>query len=265
VISAGAPVPARVIQTFTQALEQDVQVFTPYGATESLPIACIGSDEILSLTAEQTEKGAGICVGLPVGQTQVRIIGISDEPIDQWSDDLQVSPGRIGEIVVRGPVVSRAYFHRDEGNRLAKITAATNDKPDGFYHRMGDLGYIDDHGRLWMCGRKAHRVITGEGELYTVPCEGIFNACSGVARSALVGVSKEGRTLPAVCIELDGDAGGSVNADSILKALKNRAREFEITRRIDQFLFHPGFPVDIRHNAKINRPALALWAERKLS
>src|SRR5262249_5225805 len=65
VISAGAPVPARVIERFCRKLPGGVQVHTPYGATEALPVCTIGSDEILGETRHQTDAGAGVCVGRP--------------------------------------------------------------------------------------------------------------------------------------------------------------------------------------------------------
>ena len=61
VISAGAPVPAAVIARVTGLLEQGVQVHTPYGATEALPVSSIGSDELLGETAAATTQGKGVC------------------------------------------------------------------------------------------------------------------------------------------------------------------------------------------------------------
>src|SRR5262249_23504916 len=89
VISAGAPVPARVIERFAAMLCDGAQVHTPYGATEVLPVCSIGSDEILGETARRTAEGAGTCVGRPVDGIRVRIIRISDGPIPEWSDDLE--------------------------------------------------------------------------------------------------------------------------------------------------------------------------------
>src|SRR5262249_49944931 len=88
VISAGAPVPAAVIERFPRLLPPGTQVYTPYGATETLPVAVIGSDEILSETRFQTEKGQGVCVGRPVSGIEVKIIRICDEPIPTWSTEL---------------------------------------------------------------------------------------------------------------------------------------------------------------------------------
>lgn len=260
VTSAGAPVPARVIERMTRLITPNAQVFTPYGATESLPVASIGSGEILGDTRQRTEQGGGVCVGRPVGDASVRVIRITDDAISAWSDDLLVPQGQVGEIVVSGPAVTASYHARDEATRLAKISDAN--QPTGFWHRMGDLGYFDETGRLWFCGRKSQRVRLAGGDLYTDPCEGIFNSHPDVRRSALVGVGENGYVRPVICVELV--ASPRLPPDVIRAELLNRAAEFEQTRQIRDVLFHPAFPVDIRHNAKIGREELARWAAGKL-
>src|SRR5262249_10316218 len=146
-----------------------VQVHTPYGATEALPIADIGSDELLGETSPLTAEGKGVCVGRPVEGMHVRIIRISDAPLPEWGDGLEVPQGEVGEVVVQGPVVTRAYHSRPDQTALHKI----RDAQGGLWHRMGDLGYLDGQGRLWFCGRKSQRVETVDGPLFTVPVEGV--------------------------------------------------------------------------------------------
>src|SRR3546814_5362536 len=93
-------------------LLDDAQFWTPYGATECLPVAIIEGRELLTLR-ERTEQGAGTCVGRPVPPNEVRIIRVSDDAIEQWSDALLVKPGQVGEITVAGPTATDAYFNRD--------------------------------------------------------------------------------------------------------------------------------------------------------
>ncbi len=261
VISAGAPVPARVMARFASMLTPETQIFTPYGATESLPVCSIGSHEILAKTRALTDAGKGVCIGRPVPGIQVEVIDISDEPIHTWSDTLKVSPGEIGEIVVKGPQVTASYFNREESTRLSKIA---DSRQGGFFHRMGDLGYCDDAGRLWFCGRKSHRVTTAEGDLFTIPCEAIFNTHPEVFRAALVGLGEPGQQRPVLCVELEAETPQSAQA-TIHRQLLEIGQGFAITRGIDQILFHPAFPVDIRHNAKIFREKLAVWAAKELA
>jgi olefin beta-lactone synthetase len=255
VLSAGAPVSAEIMERFTKMLAPGVQIHTPYGATEALPVCSIGSDEVLSDTRTRTQLGAGVCVGKPVAGIELKIIRISDSPIPTWSDDLVLQAGQIGEITVKGPQVTREYYRRPESTALAKILDG-----DLFYHRMGDLGYLDECGRVWFCGRKSHRVVTASETLYTICCEAVFNTHPRIYRTALVGVG----TTPVICVELEKDAPRA-DCAALLKELHALAVSQSHTKNIATFLFHPAFPVDIRHNAKIFREKLAVWAARKLA
>ena len=259
-ISAGAPVPARTLARFAAMLRPGAQVFTPYGATECLPVASIGSDEVLGETRHRTDLGAGICIGRPVPGLAAKVIRITDEAIAEWNDALELPAGEIGEIAVKAAHATRAYYNLPAATALAKIQDPAN---GGFYHRMGDVGYFDEHGRLWFCGRKAHRVVTPQGTRFTVPCEGVFNRNPRVFRSALVGVRRNGATEPVLCVELEAGSGG--DSKEIIRAeLRELGSQNECTRQIETILFHPAFPVDVRHNAKIFRDKLAVWASRQL-
>lgn len=256
VLSAGAPVPARSLRRFAAMLTPGIQLFTPYGATECMPVATIGSDVLLSDAVQQrTAKGAGICIGKPVRGIEVRIIRITDTPVPHWTQDLEVPTGVVGEIAVKGGNVTREYFNREEATRLAKISDG-----DGFWHRMGDLGYTDAEGYLWFCGRKSHRVQLTHRELYSVQCECIFNTHPQVYRTALVGVKNEA----VLCVEVDRDAQ-RVDEQKLKEELLHMAASHELTHDIRTLLFHPSFPVDIRHNAKIIREKLAVWAATQLN
>ena len=258
VLSAGAPVRPDIVERCYRMLPDGAELWTPYGATECLPVAIVEGREVLA-ARERTESGAGILVGRPVAPIRVRVIRITDEPIDEWSDDLLVPTGTIGEITVEGPTTTKAYFRRDQATRLAKIREGA-----AIVHRMGDVGCFDADGRLWYVGRKSHRVVTASGTLYTEAVEGVFNAHPEVRRSALVGVGPRGAQRPVVCIELE--AGVPVREwpriEGELRALRARA---DCTRALDTFLRHDGFPVDIRHNAKIGRETLAIWAAGHVS
>lgn len=261
VISAGAPVPPAVLAQFSTLLNPDTQIFTPYGATEALPVCSIGSREILSDARAKTESGAGICVGWPVAPTQVRVIRISDEAIERWDESLGLPDGEIGEIAVSGPIVTRSYFNRPQATALAKIY----DRRDGgLWHRMGDVGYFDAQGRLWFCGRKVHRVRTPQGTLFTEPCEEVFNTHPAVFRSALVAVQQNGHSTPVLCVQLEEHARHNEH-EKIRRELLALGTSQPHTQAIQTVLFHPRFPVDIRHNAKILREALAIWAQKQLS
>jgi acyl-CoA synthetase (AMP-forming)/AMP-acid ligase II len=261
VTSAGAPVPPDVVTKMRALLPPDAQLWTPYGATECLPVAVIEGRE-LETTRELTERGAGTCVGRPVPPNEVRIIRVDEAAIVVWSDDLVVAGGLVGEITVAGPTTTDAYFNRDSATRLAKIREAQRDGSQRIVHRMGDLGYFDRDGRLWFCGRKSQRVVLAETTLCTEQVEPVFNTHPDVRRSALVGVVVHGVRLPVLCVELNAGIGKDQHA-RIAAELRHIADGFVHTGKVDSFLFHPKFPVDIRHNAKIGREKLAAWAAKQ--
>lgn len=258
VVSAGAPVLPDNISRFSAMLPDESEIHTPYGATEAVPIVAIGSKEILSETAALSDKGYGMCIGKPLDGLDVKIIRISDKPIGKWSDSLVVQDGEVGEITVQGDLVSTRYYKRQRADALAKISDGPNIR-----HRMGDLGWQDNKGRIWFCGRKNHRVTTSSGVLFTIPCEAIFNRHPSVRRSALVGVGNVPEQKPVICIELEKNSR-RVSKKKLRKELRELARNSAPTENIETFLFHRGFPVDIRHNSKIFREKLAVWAAKKV-
>ncbi len=265
VVMAGAPVPAAVHKRLLGGalLPEGSETFTPYGATECMPVACISGSEVLADTAEQTARGKGVCVGRPVKGVRVAIIGIADAPIPQWDDGLILPDGEIGEIAVCSDHASRRYHNLPEADALAKIPGCGGGNDGGaFWHRMGDVGYRDDKGRIWFCGRKAHRVRAKGGDLFTVCCEAIFNRHPAVFRSALVGVpGEDGCERPVIIAELKPDRAGGDKA-KLAAELLELGRKEEMTSGIRDILFHPAFPTDIRHNAKIRREDLAAWAAK---
>ena len=128
---------------------------------------------------------------------------------------------------------------------------------------MGDLGYFDEQGRLWFCGRKSHRVVTPERTYFTEPVEGIFNAHPQVFRTALVGVIRSGVMQPVLCVELEADARRE-SKTRLTQELLALGAKHETSRPIQTILFHDAFPVDLRHNSKIFREKLAVWAAKRM-
>ncbi len=236
VLMAGAPVPLKLVRAMRKVLGADADVHTPYGATESLPVASISGREVEAVAA-RIDAGAGTCVGRPATTIELRIIPISDQPLDSMGAGPGRPAGEVGEICVRGGVVTRAYHNRDDATRAAKIGDG-----DGVWHRMGDVGYLDPEGRLWFCGRKAEAVATAHGPLFTDQVECRFSGDPRFTRVALVGVNGK----PVLLIE--GPESETLRAAARAKSGLSDVR------------FRPRFPVDRRHNAKIHRLELARWA-----
>jgi len=259
VLIAGAPVSGELVEKMLAILPDEARLHTPYGATESLPIVSIEGREIRSETWPKTRSGKGICVGRPLPGIEIGVIKITDEPIAAIDVATFVDSMEIGEIIVKGDVVTYGYDRLPEETKNAKIFDNRS-----FYHRMGDTGYLDKKGRLWFCGRKNHRVVTADTVYFPICCEAIINEHPHVFRSALVGITDENNThikVPAIIVEPVKNV--KYNSEMLLAEVKKLAAESELTDKIKYFLIHRSFPVDIRHNAKIIREELALWAEKE--
>lgn len=262
ILSAGAPVPVHVIKRMRQTFEHpETDINTPYGATESLPVASICGREVIEETSEQTRLGAGTCVGTPFPGVQVKIIESHNEPIENIEQATELPTGEIGEIIVQGPMATREYFLRPEATRLAKISDG-----EQFWHRMGDVGYRDTAGKLWFCGRKAHMVETEQGSMFTIRCEAIFNDHSRIYRSALVGVGAKPTQKPIIIVEPEQGEfpENQADRDQLTQELMVLGQANPLTQSIETILFHRSLPVDIRHNVKIFREKLVPWAEKQI-
>jgi acyl-CoA synthetase (AMP-forming)/AMP-acid ligase II len=259
VISAGAAVPVRTIRRMQDSLYRDARIHTPYGATECLPVSSISGAELDDRMVDRIESGDGVCVGHPIEPNKVRIIKISEMAFNDISETTEMPRGMPGEIIVTGPSCTQSYWNRENDTILSKISGENGET----WHRMGDVGIMDGAGRLWYCGRVSQRVETGKETLYAEQCEAIFNQHPDLVRSAVVGTGTRGRQMPVLCIEVTGKLS-PVEAERVHFDLLQLAQAHTITRSIRTVLFHPGFPVDIRHNSKINREELAAWAEKQM-
>ncbi len=237
----GAPVPPALLRALIPLLPHGC-IHTPYGATEAVPLACAEASEILA----ESRSGWGMLVGHPVPGVELRIVAISDERI---AEAKALGAAAVGEIVVRGPVVSRSYEGSGHGATLAKI-------PDrsGAWHRTGDLGALDERGRLWFCGRKSERVVTAGRTLFTACVEPRFDGHPAVQRAALVGA--KGKAI----LIVEPRPGARADAEARAGILAMRG-----SLPIEQVLFKDALPLDARHAAKILRGELARWAERRVA
>ncbi len=288
VLMAGAPVPPGLFADLQKILPNGT-AHSPYGATEALPVCSISAEEVLGRqgprlpaptsniqtgssaaetfgaggldvgTSAATAVGKGTCVGRPVKEITVKIIAISDDPLTEIHE---LPAGEIGEIIVSGPAITKTYDQLPAATALAKIRQTPDPGPETpIWHRMGDLGYVDALGRLWFCGRKAERVETSSGPLYTEQVEPIFNAHPDVARSALIATGHDGHRAAIVVEPVSREV---VATPSLRRKLVRELRELGAAHRHTDLIrlayLHPHFPVDVRHNAKIHRLALGRWA-----
>jgi acyl-coenzyme A synthetase/AMP-(fatty) acid ligase len=183
------------------------------------------------------------------------VIEIDDGPISDISKTKEVAQGKIGELMVSGPMVTERYVVRSDQNSMHKVFDG-----DIVWHRMGDVGYLDERDRFWFCGRKAHRVTMENRTLFTVPCEAIFNAHPAVYRAALVPRGLRPSQTPVMMIEPYAEQmpKSTAEREQLEKELLDLASRNPLTRRIEEIIIRDKpLPVDIRHNSKIFREQLA--------
>ena len=260
--SGGAPIPGKLVKRVCDILPNG-SMLTPYGATEVTPITTIDAAEILSDTAELTARGHGICVGRPVPGLRVLVIPLKDGAIASMADITQLKQGGIGEIITQGPLVSERYHGRDEATRLAKITetdAGTGETR--IWHRTGDTGYFDEQGRLWFCGRIRHIAYFNDQAFYSVQAEEIINAEEDIWRSALVNVLVDESPQLAIVLEPHGECRKDVGVER-QQAILQLLQKYNFPVNFS-FVYPRGLPVDRRHNSKIERPVVAVWAQKHL-
>lgn len=259
---AGAPVEAELVRRARGVIAPAGEAFTPYGATEALPVAHAPGVELAGALGQRAERGEGTCVGRAAPGVEIRLIRIEDGAIAKWSEDLRVAPGEAGEICVRGELVTRAYAFDPAATEFAKIADG-----EGFWHRMGDCGRFDADGLLWFLGRKAHRIESARGRLFPVPLENVFASHPSVGRCAVVGVGARGAEIPVVIVE---SASGKFPRSRRVRAklatdLLRAGLWFEGCSAVERVLYKDAFPVDPRHQAKVDRTALKAWAEERMA
>jgi acyl-CoA synthetase (AMP-forming)/AMP-acid ligase II len=259
VLIAGAPVPDGLLEQLRRIAPQ-AMIHTPYGATECLPVSTIEATELLRTHREQARQGGGTCVGRAVAGVEIRIIRETESALGSLAEAIPCAPGEVGEIIATGPSVTRAYDGLPAATALAKI-------PDGdrVWHRMGDLGAIGADGLLRFFGRRAEKVRTAHGDLYTEALEPAFRAHPQVARCALIGLGTQAPFVPALVVEpkeghFPTNAG---DRERFVEALRAQAGGHPQAAALQRIFFQERLPVDVRHNAKIHRLQLSKeWTAR---
>lgn len=243
----GAPVSNRIHEYFAKILPNGTS-FTPYGATECLPVSNISGEFILKHTAHSSAEGAGVCIGKPFAGVKVVVIEQTDKVIEKLQDAQILGVNQIGEIVVNSPNVTKGYYRMPQATALAKIYGDESQ----IWHRMGDVGYYDNDGQIWFCGRKKHVVNYNNQKFYPIPVEGIINKEKGVKRSALVLNKKLNE--PAIVLELNEKTQFS---EAFKLNLNSKIQSNPKTNFIKHIYVAKNFPVDTRHNIKIDREQLS--------
>ncbi|MCU1364809.1 MAG: putative fatty-acid--CoA ligase, partial [Ilumatobacteraceae bacterium] len=248
VLSAGAPVPVATLRAMAD-LCPNATLRTPYGMTECLPVADISLPEIDVAIAGSA--AAGVCVGTPVAGVRVMIAPLDFDPARAVES---VGVGVMGEVLIRAPWVSSGYDQLWRTQHDARPVDA-----DGHtWHRSGDVGHLDADGRLWIEGRSVHVIDAEGGPITPVPVEVAVERLDGIDRCAAVGVGPSGCQQLVVVVE-DASAAEGLATTDVAAAVRGA-----VDGSVAAVLVLHGLPVDIRHNTKIDRAAVGVWAARVL-
>ncbi len=245
VVSAGAPIPATLLHEL-RAVLPDATAHTPYGMTEALPVTDITLAEI-----DAAGVGNGVCVGRALTGVEVALSALT--PDGSAPGPPVTAAGVTGEICVRAPHVKDRY------DRLWATEHESSRNPG--WHRSGDVGHLDAHGRLWVEGRLLHVITAAAGPVTPVGIEQRVQDVKEVSAAAAVGVGPAGTQQLAVVVVVEGHRGRSPLAVAPLAAAVRDAAGVEIAA----VLVTDALPVDIRHASKIDRVRVAQWADRVLA
>ncbi len=245
-MSAGAPVPAALLRSL-QSVLPNAAMHTPYGMTEGLPLTDISLPEI-----EDAGNGDGVCVGRPLPGVRV-LIGPFDD-VGVAGVDLTDTPCVSGEIWV-----SAAHL-KDRYDTLWMTDQRATAHPG--WHRTGDVGMLDEQGRLWVQGRTVHVISGADGPVTPVGVEqrvqralrGGHPVAGTAGRSTVAAVGVGPAGTQQLVVVLAGSGGPLASPE--LAAAARRAAGLPVAA----VLVKDALPVDIRHNSKIDRVAVADWA-----
>ncbi len=209
-----------------------------YGSTEVEPVAVLTATE-----ARTVASGPGLCAGYLHPALSIKIIrchfGVVTLGVGGWAE-WELPVGDWGEVVVAGPHVNVEAGGDLEAFSLSKIV----DPQGHLWHRMGDTGYLDAAGLLYLTGRLGALIETDRGRLFPYPIEAIARSMEGVKDACLINLD----SVATVVIEtLPG-----VRIAHTLQTVRDALH----THGVNQVQWCQQLPRDHRHNSKVDPDAL---------
>lgn len=250
VFTGGAPVFPDLLRKLQAALP-DAEIHSVYGSTEAEPIAHLPAQEYVGETLEITRRGGGLCSGKPATGIQLKIIlNHYGQPLpsltEQELEAISQAQGQAGEIIVSGDHVLAGYLDGN-GDAETKIHVART-----IWHRTGDAGWVDPESRVWLLGRASETLppfpspenLPNEALHYPFAIEcALRETFPSIRTAALAFRSKR-------CLVIETEPEGLADAAKKLG--------------IEQVIRVERIPLDRRHNAKIDYPALRKLVEKSV-
>ena len=156
-----------------------------YGMTELSPMATFLAPEDHRLDGDTKRLRSA---GRAVPGVEVRVVDEADQPLP---------PGRIGEVVARGPTVMKGYWRQPELTAIALR---------GGWMHTGDAGYFDEDGYLYVVDRTKDMIVSGGENVYSTEVENAVSQHPAVAQCAVIGIpdAKWGEAVHAIVVPRDG-------------------------------------------------------------
>ncbi|MFX3623746.1 MAG: o-succinylbenzoate--CoA ligase [Ectobacillus sp.] len=194
VLLGGGPAPRPLLEA---CVAKGIPVYQTYGMTEtSSQICTLSSDYML------TKVGSA---GKPLFPCELRIKTEGDGP---------------GEIVVKGPNVTKGYFKRED--------ATVQSIRDGWLH-TGDIGYLDEEGFLYVLDRRSDLIISGGENVYPAQIEEVLLEHPAVMEAGVVGMDDEKwGQVPAAFIK----QGKTVTEEELLSFCSERLARYKVPKKI---------------------------------
>lgn len=258
-VGGGAPLFSPLVRSLLEVIHPEGDACPNYGATEALPSTEISGREALAETAERTAAGEGICVGQPFPNVEVQVVSPIDGKSTQLKDYQALATGVEGELIVCGPNISTAYYNDEKSTLKNKLYG-----DDGrVWHRLGDVGHLDEKGRVWVQGRISQCIRLDDELLLPIAIEARFDRHPKVRRSGLASRrNHQGVQEAVVAVELKQRLGAAEKAQ-LLAELQALTKTDAALARVSEVVILDALPVDPRHNAKIERGKLSALLQKQ--
>ncbi|UOQ85351.1 o-succinylbenzoate--CoA ligase [Gracilibacillus salinarum] len=196
----GGPAPKPLLE---RAKQQHVPIVQSYGMTETC-------SQIITLHAADALRKIG-SAGKPLFTSSLQVL----------KDGRATLSNEVGEIVVKGPMVTNGYYQREEANLKAF--------QDGWLY-TGDLGYLDEEGFLFVVDRRSDLIISGGENIYPAEIEDVLLSCEGVLEAGVTGMEDEkwGQVPIAFVVR----TSEQVTAEYLLAYCQDKLASFKVPKRL---------------------------------
>ena len=212
IMYGGSPTPIGILQKAVTTIP--TSYIHGYGITETSGITTLGHPDDFCVEGPEERVALTASAGRAVAHIQLGIVS---------DDGRRLGTGQVGEVIVGGPRVMQGYWNKPKHTADALR--------DGWYH-TGDMGYLDDHQRLFVVDRKKDMIITGGENVYSVEVENLLSTHPAVCEVAVIGVPDEQWTEAVKAIVLLHE-GAKASEEDLIAFCRGRIAGYKIPKSVD--------------------------------